>query len=79
MGKLVGEYIQHLRQQQRISIRKLSSQVELSPAYLSLLERGKREASIHTLYPLITVLEGDFKVALDLLARDAGVPEEVLR
>jgi len=78
MGKLVGQYIQQLRRQQGISIRKLGSQVEVSPAHLSLLERGKREASIHTLYPLIKVLGGDFKVALDLLARDAGVPEEVL-
>ena len=78
MGKLVGQYMQQLRRQQGISIRKLSSQVELSPAHLSLLERGKREATIHTLYSLITVLGGDFRVALDLLARDAGVPEEAL-
>jgi transcriptional regulator with XRE-family HTH domain len=78
MGKLVGNYIQQLRQRQGTSIRKLSSQVDLSPAHLSLLERGQREASIHTLYPLIKALGGNFRLALNLLAQDAGVPEEEL-
>lgn len=76
MGKRVGTYIQELRQQHGLSIRQLGSLVGLSHTHLSLLERGQRETSINTLYPLMQALNGDFINALRLLALDAGVPEE---
>jgi len=78
MGKRVGAYIRELRAHQSISIRGLGGQTGLSPSYLSLVERGRRETSISTLCPIVQALEGDFRHALRLLALDAGVPEEVL-
>lgn len=76
MGKRVGSYIQELRHQQGVSIRQLGDQIGLSPAHLSLLERGQREISINALYPLIRALQGDFANAVHLFTLDAGVPEE---
>ncbi len=42
------------------------------------IERGQREASINTLYPIVQALDGDFTSTLHLLAIDAGVPEEAM-
>ncbi len=78
MGKQVGTYLETLRQQRGVSIRQLGGRVGLSPAHLSMVERGQREVSIHTLYPLVQALDGDFMRALSLLALDAGVPEDAL-
>jgi XRE family transcriptional regulator, stress-response regulator len=78
MGEKVGTYIRQLRQQRQISIRSLGGQVGVSPAYLSLIERGKREAAVHVLYPIVDSLNGDFAHVLRLLAMDAGVPEGAL-
>ena len=78
MGKQVGAYIRELREQRQASIRRVGNQIGLSPSYLSLVERGRREASISTLYPIVQALGGDMHRALILLARDAGVPAEAL-
>ncbi len=78
MGKQLGTYIKRLRRQRGASIRQVGGQIGLSPSHLSLIESGQREASIHTLYPLVQALEGDFSQALHLLVMDAGVPEEAL-
>jgi transcriptional regulator with XRE-family HTH domain len=78
MGKRLGTYVQELRQQKGASIRRLGDQLGLSPSHLSLIERGQREVSISTLYPIVQALDGDFARALCLLALDAGVPEEEL-
>lgn len=78
MGQRIGTYIHKLRQQNRASIREVSDQVGLSPSHLSLIERGQREVSINTLYPIMQALRGDFNCALRLLVLDAGIPEEIL-
>lgn len=76
MGKRVGDYLMQLRRQNGLTIRQVCTLVGLSHTHLSMLERGRREASINTLYPLMQALNGDFINALRLLALDAGVPEE---
>lgn len=78
MGEKVGTYLRQLRQQRQISIRRLGGQIGVSPAYLSLIERGRREAAVHVLYPIVHSLNGDFAHVLRLLAIDAGVPEGAL-
>lgn len=78
MGKRVGAYIQELRQQHGLSIRKLGDEAGLSPSYVSLIERGEREVSIQNLYPIVQALGGDFGSAMRLLAIDAGIPEEAV-
>lgn len=78
MGKRVGTYIQELRQEKGTTIRKLAGQVGLSYGHISMIERGEREVSLGTLFPIIQTLEGDFVRAMCLLAIDAGIPEEAL-
>ncbi len=78
MGKEVGLYIQELRTNQGIGLRRLSDQIGLSAAHLSMVEHGRRETSVTVLYDIIRTLNGDFVDALQRLALDAGVPAEVL-
>ncbi len=78
MGKEVGQYIQELRTNQGIGLRRLSDQIGLSAAHLSMVEHGRRETSVVVLYNIVRALNGDFVDALQRLALDAGVPAEVL-
>lgn len=78
MGKRVGKYLQQLRQNQGVSIRQLGEQVCLSPAHLSMVEKGRREVSIMVLFPIVKALNGNFECALRLLVLDAGIPEDAV-
>lgn len=78
MGKRVGAYLHARRTEQGYSIRRLGKQLGISPAFISLIERGRRETSISVLYTLTHKLGGNFTEALFLLALDSGVPEEAL-
>ncbi len=78
MGKLVGKYLQELREAQGVGIRELGAQIGLSPAHLSMVEKGQREVSITVLFPIVQALNGEFVTALRLLVLDAGIPEEAI-
>lgn len=78
MGKRIGNYLQELRTEQGWSIRQLGSEVGISAAHLSLVEKGRREVSITALLPIVKALNGNFVDALRLLALDAGIPTDVI-
>lgn len=78
MGKRVGQYLQQLREAQGLSLRELGTRAGLSAAHLSLVEHGRREASVPVLYSIVAPLNGNFITALRLLALDVGIPPDAV-
>ena len=73
----VGEYLRGLRQARGLTTRQVGIAADCTDATVSRIERGERRPSIFLLWKLIEVLDGNFLKAYSLLARDAGVPEEI--
>ena len=78
MGVRLGEYLKELRKDRGLGISQVARKAGCTRSYLYLVERGKRDVSLRTLYCLVNAIGGDFNYALQLLALDAGVPPEAL-
>jgi len=78
MGVRLGEYLKELRKDRGLGISQAARKAGCTRSYLYLVERGKRDVSLRTLYCLVNTLGGDMRQALMLLALDAGVPPEAL-
>lgn len=59
----IGKRVRNLRIQHRITQEFLAEQLDLTPAYLSRIERGKAKAGLSTLVAIANY----FQVSLDLL------------
>ena len=69
----IGYAIRFCRQQRRLSIPALAKAAGVSPSYLSLVERGKRQPSLEKLQSLSAV----FGVPVSLLIFLASNPDEL--
>lgn len=76
MEQPLGDYVLRLRTTAGIGVSETARRVGCPAAYISLLERGQREAAIPVLYLLVKALRGDVRHALFLMGLDAGVPAE---
>ena len=54
-----GAIVRRLREQRGWTLRKLATRSDLSPAYVSIVERGGNVPSLTTVLELIEVLGGD--------------------
>ena len=54
---LIGERIKFWRQQRSLTQEQLAEKVELTPGFISLIETGKKRASLETLLSICTELE----------------------
>jgi transcriptional regulator with XRE-family HTH domain len=61
IAEKIGENIRIARENKNISQEKLALKLGLDRTYISMLERGKRMASIMTLYALAKELKADVK------------------
>ena len=62
--KNIGKKIRHLRLKNNLSIDELAAMLELSPAFIGLLERGQRGAKLDNLVKLSRIFEVDIKELL---------------
>ena len=53
---LIGEQIKFWRQQRRLTQEQLAEMVELTPGFISLIETGKKRASLETLLSICRAL-----------------------
>lgn len=56
-AKIFGGVLRGLRKEQKLSQMELALEAELDRSYISLMERGIRQPSLHTLLTLARVLE----------------------
>lgn len=67
----LGQRVRALREARQLSLRELARRIEVSPSFVSQLERGKANPSVGTLYAIVSVLG----TTLDgLIADDGGGP-----
>ena len=62
---LVGNRIRQLRKEARLTQSDLADKAGLSTNFIALLEKGKRSASIDTLFRIAQVLKVDMKTMFD--------------
>lgn len=67
----LGDFIRERRTRARLSLRELADKTKVSNAYLSQIERGLHEPSVHVIKALATALD----LSAETLLRQAGVLE----
>ncbi len=67
----LGDFIREQRTRARLSLRELADKTKVSNAYLSQIERGLHEPSVHVIKALATALD----LSAETLLRQAGVLE----
>ena len=68
---VLGDFIREQRKRARLSLRELADKTKVSNAYLSQIERGLHEPSVHVIKALATALD----LSAETLLRQAGVLE----
>lgn len=68
----LGQRVRALREARQLSLRELARRIEVSPSFVSQLERGKANPSVGTLYAIVSVLG----TTLDGLIADGAGPVE---
>jgi transcriptional regulator with XRE-family HTH domain len=76
MMKTLGEYIRFLRERKDFSLRELAKKLEITPAFLSDVELGRRHPSEEVLANIARLLE---KTVEDLREHDTRAPLEAIK
>ena len=76
MKKTLGEYIRFLREKENISLRELAKKLEITPAFLSDVELGRRNTSEEILGKIAKFLETTVE---DLMEHDTRAPLEAIK
>lgn len=71
--KQLGQRIQFLRERKGITQEELSNKADVNPKYISAIERGQRNATVHTLEKIAKGLEVDCFELFLFSEEDGGI------